>query len=234
MILEDLTAETLAKTIDHTLLKPEATTAQIKQLCQEARQAGFASVCVNPCHVPIAVEALHGTEVLVCTVIGFPLGANTSHLKALEAEQAVQSGALEVDMVINIGSLKAGELPKVRDDIKAVVQAARQANSLARVKVILETCLLTEKEKVTACLLVQEAGAHFVKTSTGFSTGGATVEDISLMKTTIGDNLKIKASGGIRDWPTALKMLEAGADRIGASVGVAILQDFLATTKNKN
>ncbi len=231
MDIVNLTAKSLAKTIDHTLLKPEATPEQIRQLCSEAKEFGFASVCINPAYVELAVQELRGTGVKVCTVIGFPLGATTSSVKAYEAGEAARAGALEVDMVLNVGALKAKNLDLVREDIAGVVNAARKANSEAEVKVILETCLLSNEEKVAACRLAQAAGAHFVKTSTGFSTAGATAGDIRLMRNTVGQAMQIKASGGIRDWQTARTLLEAGADRLGASAGLVIINGFL---ENKN
>lgn len=216
------TQASLAKTIDHTLLKAVGTEAQVRELCAEARKFGFASVCVNPAWVPLCARELAGSEVLVCTVIGFPLGANRSETKAAETRQAVAEGADEVDMVIHLGAAKAGDWRAVEEDIRAVVKAA----GTARVKVIIETCYLTDDEKVKACEASMRAGAHFVKTSTGFGTGGATVEDVRLMRRTVGDKLEVKASGGVRTCEDALKMLEAGADRIGASSGVAILGEF--------
>lgn len=207
--------------IDHTLLKPDATGEAIDGLCKEAKEYEFAAVCVNPYYVRRAKNLLEGTKVRVATVIGFPLGANAKEVKAFETENAIKNGADEVDMVINIGALKNGEHDLVRDDIKAVVEAAKNR---AVVKVIIETCLLTDEEKVVACKLAKEAGADFVKTSTGFSTGGATVEDIKLMKETIGDSLKIKASGGIRDYKIAKAMVDAGASRIGASASIKIVK----------
>jgi deoxyribose-phosphate aldolase len=216
------TRATLAKTIDHTLLKAIGTEAQVRELCTEAKQFKFASVCVNPVWVSLCTKELASSEVLVCTVIGFPLGANSSETKAAEARLAVTQGAREVDMVINLGAAKAGDWKTVEEDIRAVVKAAGQAT----VKVIIETCYLTDDEKVKACEASLRAGAHFVKTSTGFGTGGATVEDIRLMRKTVGDKLQVKASGGVRTCQDALKMLEAGADRIGASSGVAIIGEF--------
>ncbi|UFJ43167.1 deoxyribose-phosphate aldolase [Brevibacillus humidisoli] len=209
----------LNKYIDHTLLKPDATAEMIDRLCEEAKQYQFASVCVNPTWVRRAAGHLAGTEVKVCTVIGFPLGATTPEAKAAETRDAVSGGAGEVDMVLNVGALKSGDLELVRRDIAAVVEAA--AGVL--VKVILETGLLTDEEKVTACKLCVEAGAHFVKTSTGFGPGGATVEDIALMRKTVGPGIGVKASGGVRDRAAALAMIEAGATRIGASAGIAIV-----------
>ena len=209
-----------AAMIDHTLLKADATRDQIEKLCAEAKKYVFASVCVNPTWVKYSAELLAGTEVKVCTVIGFPLGASTSAVKAFETKDAIANGATEIDMVINIGALKNGEYDIVRDDIKAVVDAANGT----LVKVIIETCLLTDEEKVKACELSVEAGADFVKTSTGFSTGGATAEDIALMRKTVGPDLGVKASGGVRNLEDMKKMIENGATRIGASSGVAIME----------
>ncbi|MGM9944142.1 MAG: deoxyribose-phosphate aldolase [Lysinibacillus sp.] len=209
-----------AAMIDHTLLKADATRDQIEKLCAEAKKYVFASVCVNPTWVKYSAELLAGTEVKVCTVIGFPLGASTSAVKAFETKDAIANGASEIDMVINIGALKNGEYDVVRDDIKAVVDAANGT----LVKVIIETCLLTDEEKVKACELSVEAGADFVKTSTGFSTGGATAEDIALMRKTVGPDLGVKASGGVRNLEDMKKMIENGATRIGASSGVAIME----------
>ena len=212
----------LAKTIDHTLLKATGTADQVRSLCAEARQFGFKSVCVNPCWVPLCAKELAASEVLVCTVIGFPLGANASEIKAAEARLAVAQGAGEVDMVINVGAAKAGDWPQVEADIRAVVGAAGGAT----VKVILETCYLTDAEKREACAAARRAGAQFVKTSTGFGTGGATVADIRLMREAVGGALQVKASGGVRSLEDALALLEAGADRIGASSGAAIVADL--------
>lgn len=211
----------IASMIDHTLLKPNATGEMIDKLCKEAKEYEFAAVCVNPYYVSRAKKYLDGTKVKVATVIGFPLGANTKEVKALETKDAIKNGADEVDMVINIGALKSGEYDIVRDDIRAVVESAK---GKAIVKAIIETCLLTDEEKIKACKLAKEAGADFVKTSTGFSTGGATIEDVKLMKDTVGDSLKIKASGGIRDYETAKAMVEAGASRIGASSSIKIVE----------
>jgi deoxyribose-phosphate aldolase len=209
-----------AKLIDHTLLKAEATKEQLVKLCEEAREYGFASVCVNPVWVKTAAEELKGSDVKVCTVIGFPLGASTAAVKAAETADAIQNGAEEVDMVLAIGLLKSGADEAVETDIRAVVEAAE---SKAIVKVIIETSLLTEEEKVRACELSLRAGADFVKTSTGFSTGGATVEDVTLMRRVVGDKAGVKASGGIRDLNDLRAMAEAGANRIGASSGVKIM-----------
>ncbi len=211
----------LAKRIDHTILKPDATTEDIKKLCEEALKYNFASVCVNPCNVKLASDLLKESGVDVCTVIGFPLGASTTESKIAEAGEAVKNGAVELDMVINIGALKSGNLDFVKNDIEKVVYSA---GNKAIVKVIIETCLLTTEEKITACILAKLAGAAFVKTSTGFSTGGAKVEDIRLMRKVVGDKMGVKASGGIRDYETAISMIEAGADRLGTSASVSIVQ----------
>ena len=204
-----------SKYIDHTQLKPDATKDKIVTLCQEAREYDFASVCINPCWIPLAKELLEGSDVKVCTVIGFPLGAMSTAAKCLETATAVQDGAEEVDMVINIGKLKDGEDDYVRNEIKAI----KEACSGRLLKVIIETCLLTDEEKVRACKLAKEAGADFVKTSTGFSTGGATVEDVALMRRTVGEDLGVKAAGGVRDKETFEAMIKAGATRIGTSSG---------------
>ncbi|WNN74903.1 deoxyribose-phosphate aldolase [Lysinibacillus capsici] len=214
-----------ARMIDHTLLKAEATKEQIEKLCAEAKQFNFASVCVNPTWVKRSSELLQGTDVLVCTVIGFPLGANTPAVKAFEAKDAIANGAKEVDMVINIGALKDKNYDLVQADIAAVVEAAKDS---ALVKVIIESCLLSDEEKVKACELAVAAGADYVKTSTGFSTGGATAEDIALMRKTVGPELGVKASGGVRSLEDMKKMVEAGATRIGASSGVAIMNGLIA------
>ncbi len=210
----------IAKTIDHTILKPNVTDAEVIKVCDEAKEYGFFSVCVNPYFVPLVAEQLKGSDVKVTSVIGFPLGANTSIIKAAEAKQAVEDGANEIDMVINVSALKDGKYDFVQSDIKAVVDAIA---GKAILKVILETCLLTKDEIVKASELSKAAGANFVKTSTGFSTGGATEEDVKLMKQTVGDALEVKASGGVRDFETAKKMIEAGATRIGASASVDIV-----------
>ncbi|SOC20829.1 deoxyribose-phosphate aldolase [Ureibacillus xyleni] len=213
-----------ASLIDHTLLKPEATKSQIEKLCDEAKKYEFASVCVNPTWVSVSAQLLKGTNVKVCTVIGFPLGATTSDVKAFETKNAIENGAQEIDMVINIGALKEGQYQLVGDDIKAVVEAANGT----LVKVIIETSLLTDEEKIKACELSVEAGADFVKTSTGFSTGGALVEDVALMRKTVGPTIGVKASGGVRSLEDMQKMIEAGATRIGASSGVAIMQGLIS------
>lgn len=210
----------LNRMIDHTILKPEATEAAVQKIIDEAKEYNFFSVCINPCWVAFASEQLADTDVAVCTVIGFPLGANTPEVKAYEAADAIKNGANEVDMVINIGALKSQQYDHVRQDIQGVVDAAK---GKALVKVIIETALLTDEEKVKACELAKEAGADFVKTSTGFSTGGAKVADIRLMRETVGPDMGVKASGGVHNVEEALAMIEAGATRIGASTGVAIV-----------
>ena len=211
----------IARMIDHTILKPEATEAEIMQLCKEAVEYNFASVCVNPSMVAKAASILESTPVKVCTVIGFPLGATTTEVKAFETEDTIKKGATEVDMVINVGKLKEGDLAYVKNDIQAVVNAAK---GKALTKVIIETCLLTDEEKVIACQLSKEAGADFVKTSTGFSKGGATAHDIKLMRETVGPDMGVKASGGVRSRGDALVMIENGATRIGASASIAICE----------
>lgn len=214
----------IARFIDHTLLKPDATEEMIENLCDEARKYNFYAVCINPYYVKLVKKILRNSNVKIATVIGFPLGANTGKIKALEAEESIRDGADELDMVINIAALKNKDYDKVKEDIEEVVKKAK-GNAL--VKVIIETCLLTEDEKVRACNLSLEAGANFVKTSTGFNGKGATVEDIRLIKSVVGNKMKIKASGGIRDYETAIKMIEAGANRIGASSSVKIVQDSI-------
>lgn len=213
----------VARFIDHTLLKPEATRAEIEKLCAEARANGFASVCVNPTWVKESAFALYGSPVKVCTVIGFPLGATLPDVKAYETRRAIFDGATEIDMVLNIGALRSGDDDLVHRDISAVVDAAHDACAI--VKVILETALLTDEEKVRACMIAKEAGADFVKTSTGFSKGGATVGDIALMRRTVGSEMGVKAAGGVKDLASAREMIEAGATRIGASAGVRIVQE---------
>lgn len=214
----------IAKYIDHTILKPQTTEAEIIELCREAKEHRFAAVCVNPCYVNVAAKLLIGTTVKVATVIGFPLGANATEVKAFEAERAFSDGAQEVDMVINVGALKSGHYQTVKEDIQAVVNVSKNQVPKKVVKAIIETGLLTDEEKVTACQLALAAGADFVKTSTGFNGGGATVEDVRLMRQAVDDKVKIKASGGVRDEITARKLLEAGADRIGTSSGVVIVK----------
>ncbi len=227
---ESATAGDWASLIDHTLLKPEASESDIKKLCAEAAQYGFASVCVNPSWVKKAAEFLRGSDIPVCTVIGFPLGATISDVKAYETRRAIFNGAREVDMVINIGALKSGDDCTVEDDIRAVADAAHENNVLC--KVIIETALLTDDEKVRACLASKNAGADFVKTSTGFAKGGATVADIALMRRVVGKDLGVKASGGVKGIEDAKAMVEAGATRIGASVGVKIAQEASGVKSN--
>ena len=209
----------IAKKIDHTMLKPEAGKDVVVRYCQEAREHGFASVCVNSVYVPLVQKSLAGSDVKVCSVVGFPLGAMSKRAKAFEAKCAVEDGADEIDMVIHIGALKDGDFQAVEEDIRAVVEASAPA----LVKVIVETCLLTKEEIKKACQLSEQAGAAFVKTSTGFSTGGATLEDIQLMKASVSSKMQIKASGGIRTKAFAEELLEAGADRIGAGNGMILL-----------
>ncbi|WP_188206201.1 deoxyribose-phosphate aldolase [Alkalibacillus aidingensis] len=217
----------IASMIDHTQLKPETQVEKINQICKEAKENQFASVCVNPTWVAHCHELLKDTEVKVCTVIGFPLGATTPETKAFETKQAIENGATEVDMVINIGSLKDGHYEEVQNDIEAVVN---EAKGQALVKVIIETSLLTKDEKVKACEISKRAGADYVKTSTGFSGGGATVEDIRLMRTTVGPEMGVKASGGVRSLEDTKAMIEAGATRIGASSGVEIVKGETSTS----
>lgn len=216
--------QSIASLIDHTLLKPEATRSDIDRLCAEASEFGFASVCVNPCWVPFAAEKLSGTRVRVCTVIGFPLGANQTATKIAEAQLALSQGATELDMVQNIGALRSGELEFVRTEIVALVDVAHAGAAI--LKVILETALLDQNEKILACELAAEARSDFVKTSTGFAKTGATVEDVALMRRTVGPSTGIKASGGVRTLEALRQMAEAGATRIGTSSGVAILRSF--------
>ncbi|OEH94334.1 deoxyribose-phosphate aldolase [Bacillus solimangrovi] len=211
----------IANMIDHTLLKPEALKEQVVKIAEEAKEYNFASICVNPTWVETAAELLKGSDVKVCTVIGFPLGANTPEVKAFETKDAIEKGAHEVDMVINIGALKDKNDELVERDIRAVVEAAK---GKALTKVIIETCLLTEEEKVRACELSVKAGADYVKTSTGFAGGGATPEDVALMRKTVGPDIGVKASGGVRNLEDAKAVIEAGATRIGASSGVSIVK----------
>lgn len=213
----------LNKYFDHTMLKPDATSGQILKLCREAKKYDFYSVCVNSTYVPMAARELAGTDVKVAAVVGFPLGACTSAVKAFETEEACRNGALEVDMVLHIGRLKDEDFTYVEEDIRQVVSAAAKYG--AAVKVILETCLLTSDEITAACRLAMAAGAAFVKTSTGFSSGGASAADVALMRKTVGDTLKVKASGGIRTLADVLAMIDAGADRIGASASVQIMEE---------
>jgi len=213
----------LSKYIDHTLLKPEAQPEDIIRICFEAREYDFASVCVNSCYAALVTDQLQGTDVKTCCVVGFPLGAASTASKAREAAIAIDDGATEIDMVINVGLLKSENYDAVLSDINAVVEACSER---ALLKVIIETCLLTDEEKIKACQLSEQAGADFVKTSTGFSRGGATVEDVKLMRASVSDNIQVKAAGGIRNLKTTLEMIEAGADRIGASAGVAIINEY--------
>jgi len=213
----------IARLIDHTLLKPEATRAQIEVLCREARQHGFATVCVNPAWVRLSADLLRGSESRVCTVAGFPLGATVPEVKAFEAARCVADGACEVDMVMNVGALKSGDHRLVERDVRAVVEACRAGGAV--VKVIIEAALLTDDEKVRACVIAKVAGADFVKTSTGFGPGGATAADVALMRRVVGPAMGVKAAGGVRDLKSAQAMIAAGADRIGASVGVKIVQE---------
>lgn len=207
------------KYIDHTLLKPEAREAAIRKLCEEARKYDFASVCINPCYVPLCHNLLHDTDVKVCTVIGFPLGATSRHAKISETQECIFDGADEIDMVINIGKLKDGDDNYVLEEIRGIKHACGEHI----LKVIIETCLLTDEEKVRACKLAKEAGADFVKTSTGFSTGGATAADIALMRKTVGPDMGVKASGGVKTKDDMMAMIEAGATRIGTSNGVGLI-----------
>lgn len=211
----------LASYIDHTILKPDAAESKVRELCEEAKKYHFASVCVNLTNVPLCAELLADSGVMVCCVVGFPLGAVTPEVKAYETKRAVELGAQEVDMVINIGQAKDHKWDAVKADIAAVVEAAKDR---AHVKVIIEACLLTDEEKVEACRMAKEAGADFVKTSTGFSMGGATPEDVALMRRTVGPDMGVKAAGGIRDYESAMKVISAGANRIGTSNGIAIVE----------
>ena len=214
--------EALARYFDHTILKPFATETDVRRICREAVAHGFYSVCVNPCHVPFVVAELKGTGVKTCSVVGFPFGANEPGIKAKEAAMAVEQGAAEIDMVMAVGKMKQGLIAAVEADIGGVVKAAHPA----RVKVIVETCYLNRAEKISACKAAENAGAHFVKTSTGFGTGGATTDDVALMRKSVGHRLKVKASGGIGTLQAALAMIDAGADRLGASAGVDILAEL--------
>ncbi len=220
------TNEEIAKTIDHTILKPEATPNDVIEICDEAIEYDFASVCVNSCYTPIVASQLENSEAKTCVVVGFPLGATSTASKVAETRDAIDYGANEIDMVINVGMLKQEEFEYVLNDIKAVSDTAHEMNAIC--KVIIETSLLTDEEKVKVCLISKEARADFVKTSTGFNGGGATPKDISLMKRVVGDKLKVKASGGVRSREDAVKVLNAGADRIGASAGVKIVTNKIA------
>ncbi len=216
------TKQELAWMIDHSLLRPQSTRVELKKLCGEALQYGFKAVCVNPIHVADAFSILKGSDVIVCSVIGFPFGTHPPQIKATETREVIRLGAREIDMVIQVGALKEGRNPEVVEDIRAVVEAA----SGCPVKVILETCYLTEEEKIRGCKLAMEAGASFVKTSTGFGSAGATVEDVKLMRKVIGKNSGLKAAGGIRTLEDALKMIEAGANRLGLSGSMAIIREM--------
>jgi len=224
--------KSLARMIDHTLLKPDATADMIAQLCYEARKYHFASVCVNPSFVKLCAQLLKDTDVKVCTVIGFPLGATSTEVKVFETTDALEKGATEIDMVINIGALKAGDHEYVANDIRQVVTVAHAADAL--IKVIIETALLTDEEKIVACLLAKEAGADFVKTSTGFSSGGANVHDVALMRRAVGPDLGVKASGGIHTHEDAEQLVAAGATRLGASAGIKIIQAGSTRTPAKS
>ena len=222
MTNDTITAAEMAQYIDHTLLKPEATVEALAKLGAEAISYNFKAVCVNSANVSYMAAKLQGSEVAVCTVVGFPLGAMQTHAKAFEAQNAVVNGAAELDMVLNIGALKSSDFKTVANDIQAVRKAAESPTVL---KVIIETCLLTEDEKIKACEITKDAGADFVKTSTGFAGGGATMEDVALMREVVGPEMGIKASGGIKDWPMALTMIKAGATRLGTSSGVEIVEN---------
>lgn len=217
-----ITSEIMAKAIDHTVLKPDAKHIDLEVLAKEAMTHGFGAVCVNSCHIKRVYTILEGSSVHVCSVVGFPLGGMHPKAKAFEAETAIEDGATEIDMVLNTGALKSGDFKTAQSDIQEVRQVAGPDIIL---KVIIETCLLTEKEKMLACKIAMSANADFVKTSTGFSSGGATIEDVRLMKQTVGETMQVKASGGIKDWDTAAAMIKMGASRIGTSSGVTILQN---------
>lgn len=226
-----MSAADIARLIDHTILKPETTSVQIRQLCEEAVRFGFASACVNPWHVALVAEMLRGSRVKVCTVAGFPLGATTTDAKVFEAQEAIQHGAQEIDMVMNVGALKSADDAVVEDDIRRVVDACHRGKAIC--KVILENCLLTDEEKSRACRIAARAGADYVKTSTGFSAGGATVEDVALMRATVGPKMGVKASGGIRTLEDLKRMMEAGATRIGTSAGVKIMEQARAEAQKE-
>jgi len=221
-----LSRNELAKRIDHTLLGQAATKAGVKKLCEEAVQYGVASVCVNPCHAVLAKSCLADSQVLLCVVVGFPHGMSTKETKAFEAQKAIAAGADELDMVVNVAALKEGDFALAEDDIRAVCAEAEKAPKPVHVKVIIETALLTEEEKVAGAILTKSAGAQFVKTSTGFGPGGATPEDVALLRKTVGEEMGVKAAGGIRDAATAQAMIDAGASRIGASRTVEILDSI--------
>jgi len=230
IVQEPISPASIARYIDHTILKPEATTDEIKRLCYEAIEYGFASVCVNPSFVQLCFDIMKFSKSKVCTVAGFPLGSTTTNMKRLETEEAIDAGAQEIDMVMNIGRLKEKDFEYVYDDIFQVANTTLQLNKIC--KVIIETCLLTDEEKIRACLIAKAAGANYVKTSTGFSKAGAVVEDIELMRWVVGDNMGVKASGGIRTYKDAEQMIKAGANRIGASAGVTILSGFSTEKDN--
>jgi deoxyribose-phosphate aldolase len=221
-----MTPAEIARLIDHTLLKPEATRGEVQRLCEEARQFEFASVCVNPCHVEQAAEALHGSRVRVCTVVGFPLGATLASVKVFETNEAMRLGAREIDMVINVGALKSGDDAGVEAEIGEVAGASHRGDAIC--KVIIEAALLTKDEKIRASRAAMNAGADFVKTSTGFGPGGATVEDVRLIRGVVGPEMGVKAAGGVRTWRDFQQMLAAGATRIGTSSGVKILEEARA------
>ncbi len=218
-----MTQKNIASLIDHTLLKPEATAEQIRNLCNEARQFRFASVCMNPWYVALAAKLMRGSGIKICSVAGFPLGATSTPAKVFEAKQGIRDGAREIDMVMNVGALKSGDDRAVQADIRAVADACHRAKSIC--KVILENVLLTDEEKIRACKLAKKAGADYVKTSTGFNTAGAAAADVALMRATVGPKLGVKASGGIRTYEDLMKMVEAGATRIGTSSGVKIMEE---------
>lgn len=220
--------ENIAALIDHTILKPETISAQVRQLCEEALQYKFASACVNPSFVPLVAELVRGSTVKVCSVAGFPLGATATDAKVFEAQEAIQHGAQEIDMVMNVGALKSGDDAAVEDDIRRVADACHRGKAIC--KVILENCLLTDAEKIRACKMAVRAGADYVKTSTGFNASGATVDDVALMRATVGPKIGVKASGGIRTLEDLQKMVAAGATRIGTSSGVKIMQQALAAS----
>ena len=221
-----ITYQQLAKTIDHSLLRPELTEAEVIAGCELAKRYNVASVCVKPYHVRLAAELLHGSDVAVGTVVGFPHGSQTTETKVFEAKEAIANGAVELDMVINIGELRSGHADYVREDIRAVVQAARQSGKSVLVKVILENAYLTDEQKVLGCRLVEEAGADFVKTSTGFAPGGATIADLKLMRASVGPQVQVKAAGGVRTLDALLEVIDAGATRCGATATAAMLDEF--------
>ena len=221
-----LSKKEMARFIDHTLLKPAATRDDINYLCQEALSFNFYSVCVNPVYVSLASKILQGSDVKVCCVVGFPFGSNVSEVKAFEAEKAILDGANEIDMVISLGALKSGELEEVRNDIQGVVRKAKLAKKDVKVKVIIETGLLSKEEKIIACKLVKESGADFVKTSTGINSTGATIEDIILLRKCVGSEFGVKASGGIRSYEAAINLINAGASRLGTSSGSKIINEI--------